>query len=98
MVVDSDWGTFVTVTDEPEIMRRVQEWQSVFVRAQSVLGRPYHIDSPAQRIGYLGAAALPLFVAMAATAWRHGYAPSPIALAVAGNDGGARAALALEKA
>lgn len=26
VVVDSDWGTFVTVTDEPEIMRRVQEW------------------------------------------------------------------------
>jgi 3-oxoacyl-[acyl-carrier-protein] synthase-1 len=86
------------LTDITSEVRRVQEWQSVFVRAQDVLGRPYHIDSPAQRIGYLGAAALPLFVAMAATAWRHGYAPSPIALAVAGNDGGARAALALGKA
>lgn len=86
------------LTDITSEMRRVQEWQSVFVRAHGVLGRPYHIDSPAQRIGYLGAAALPLFVAMAATAWRHGYAPSPIALAVAGNDGGERAALVLEKA
>jgi 3-oxoacyl-[acyl-carrier-protein] synthase-1 len=79
-------------------MRRLYEWQSVFVRTQNILGNPYHIDSPAQRIGYLGAAAMPLFVAMAATAWRHGYAPSPLALATAGNDGGDRAALVLGKA
>ncbi len=79
-------------------MRRLYEWQSVFVRTQNILGNPYHIDSPAQRIGYLGAAALPLFVSMAATAWRHGYAPSPLALATAGNDGGDRAALVLGKA
>ena len=79
-------------------MRRLYEWQSVFVRAQNILGNPYYIDSPAQRIGYLGAAAMPLFVVMAATAWRHGYAPSPLALATAGNDGGDRAALVLGKA
>jgi len=79
-------------------MRRLYEWQSVFVRAQNILGNPYYIDSPAQRIGYLGASAMPLFVAMAATAWRHGYAPSPLALATAGNDGGDRAALVLGKA
>jgi 3-oxoacyl-[acyl-carrier-protein] synthase-1 len=79
-------------------MRRQYEWQSVFVRSQRVLGRPYHLDSPAQRIGYLGAAALPLFVVMAATAWGHGYAPSDVALAAAGNDGGDRAALVLGKA
>lgn len=79
-------------------MRRLQEWQSVFIRTQSILGNPYYIDSPAQRIGYLGAAAIPLFVVMAATAWRHGYAPSPVALATAGNDGGDRAAMVLGKA
>jgi 3-oxoacyl-[acyl-carrier-protein] synthase-1 len=79
-------------------MRRLYEWQSVFVRAQNILGNPYYIDSPAQRIGYLGAAAMPLFVVMAATAWRHGYAPSPLALATAGNDGGERVALVLGKA
>ncbi|WP_438002323.1 hypothetical protein WMF26_24710 [Sorangium sp. So ce185] len=86
------------MTDLTGEMRRLYEWESVFVRAQKVLGRPYLIESPAQRIGYLGAAAIPLFVAMAATAWRHGYAPSPIALATAGNDGGDRAAVVLGKA
>ncbi len=86
------------LTDLTSEMRRLYEWQSVFVRAQKVLGRPYYIDSPAQRIGYLGAAAMPLFVAMAATAWRHGYAPSDVALAMAGTDGGDRAALLMGKA
>jgi 3-oxoacyl-[acyl-carrier-protein] synthase-1 len=85
------------LTDLTFEMWRQAEWQSMFARAQEVLGRPYYIDSPAQRIGYLGAAAMPLFVAMAATAWTHGYAPSPIALAVAGNDGGDRAAVVLER-
>lgn len=85
------------LTDLTSEMRRVQEWQSVFVRSQDVLGRPYWIDSPAARIGYLGAAAIPLFAAMAVTAWRYGYAPSSTVLAVAGNDGGDRAALVLEK-
>ncbi|WP_437663373.1 beta-ketoacyl synthase N-terminal-like domain-containing protein [Sorangium sp. So ce1182] len=85
------------LTDLTGEMRRQYEWQSVFVRAQKVLGKPYLIESPAQRIGYLGAAATPLFVAMAATAWKHGYAPSPIALAMAGNDGGDRVAVVLGK-
>lgn len=82
-------------TDLCHEARRLREWQSVFVRAQAVLGRPYRLDSPAQRMGHLGAAALPLFVATAVTAWRHGFAPSPIALATAGSDAGDRAALLL---
>ena len=86
------------MTDLTFEMRRQYEWQSAWVRSQKVLGNPYLIDSPAQRIGYLGAAAIPLFVAMGATAWTHGYAPSPLALAMAGNDGGDRAALVLGKA
>ncbi|MFT3772976.1 MAG: hypothetical protein QM820_46935 [Minicystis sp.] len=85
------------LTDLTFEMWRQAEWQSVFMRVQDVLGRPYYADSPAQRIGYLGAAAMPLFVAMGATAWIHGYAPSPLLLAFAGNDGGDRAALVLEK-
>lgn len=86
------------LTDLTSETRRLQEWQTVFTRSQKVLGRPYIIESPAQRIGYLGAAAMPLFVAMAAKAWLHGYAPAPIALATAGNDSGDRAALVLGKA
>lgn len=83
------------LTDLTGEMRRQYEWQAVWIRAQRVLGVPYIIESPAQRIGYLGAAALPLFVAIAATAWEHGYAPSATALAVAGADGGERAALVI---
>ena len=86
------------ITDLTSEMRRLYEWESVWVRAQKVLGNPYIIESPAQRIGYLGAAAMPLMVAMAATAWEHGYAPSPRALCTAGNDGGERAALCLAQA
>lgn len=86
------------LTDLTSEMRRMHEWESVWVRAQKVLGRPYIIESPAQRIGYLGAAALPLMVVITATAWKHGYAPSEAALATAGADGGERAALCLGKA
>ena len=86
------------LTDLTYEMRRQYEWQAVYVRTQRQLCDPYVIESPAQRIGYLGAAAMPLFTAIAATAWEHGYAPSPTALAVAGADGGERAALVLCKA
>jgi 3-oxoacyl-[acyl-carrier-protein] synthase-1 len=86
------------LTDLTGEMRRLYEWQAVFTRTQDLLEQPCHVDSPAQRIGYLGAAALPLSVAMAATAWEHGYAPAPVALATAGSDGGERAAIVLGRA
>ena len=78
-------------------MRRILEWQAVLVQSHKALGQPYLVDSPAQRIGYLGAAAIPLFVSMAVTGWKHGYAPSGVMLAMAGNDGGSRAAVCLQK-
>lgn len=86
------------LTDLTFEMRRLHEWESVWVRSQKVLGRPYIIESPAQRIGYLGAAALPLLGAVVTTAFRHRYAPSDLALATAGADGGGRAALVLGRA
>ena len=76
-------------------MWRQLEWQSVLMRVQEVLGNPYYADAPAQRIGYLGAAAVPLFVAVAATGWQYGYAPAPLMVAMAGSDLGARTALVL---
>jgi 3-oxoacyl-[acyl-carrier-protein] synthase-1 len=85
------------LTDMTGEVRRINEWQATFARVQEVLGRPYWIESPAHRIGYLGAAAMPLFAAIAATAWEHGYAPASVALSTAGTDGGDRAALVLEK-
>lgn len=87
--------TFVDLTSE---MWRLHEWEAVFVRSQQVLGKPYRVEAPAQRIGYLGAAAMPLFMAMAATAWRHGYAPSPTMLATAAADQGGRMALVMQRA
>ncbi len=85
------------LTDLTTEMRRLYEWESVFTRSQRALDAPYVIESPAQRIGYLGAAALPLLLTMAATAWEHGYGPSKTALAVAGADGGERAAVVVEE-
>jgi 3-oxoacyl-[acyl-carrier-protein] synthase-1 len=86
------------LTDLTPEMRRLREWEAVFVRTSHVLGMPYAVESPAQRIGYLGAATLPLFTSMVATAYRYGYAPSPLALLMTGNDRGDRAALTLGKA
>jgi len=86
------------LTDLTAEMWRVHEWEAVYIRSQKVLGRPYYVETPAQRIGYLGAAAMPLFMGMAATAWQHGYGPSPTALCTAASDGGERAAIVLGKA
>ena len=69
------------------------EWQSVLVRCADHLGPPYRIDFPAHRIGSLGAAALPLFLALAAEAFHRGYAPAPVALLSVGSDSGERGAL-----
>ena len=83
------------LTDLTFEMRRIQEWQAVMIRARRLLCEPFAVDSPAQRVGYLGAAALPLAVVLAAEAWAGGYAPAPVALAFAGSDSGARGALSL---
>ena len=87
-----------TLTDVTFEMRRQVEWQSICVRANHVLGPPYYMDSPALRMGTLGAAALPLHIAMAAEAWRGGYAPANIALAFAGSETGERGAVLLASA
>jgi 3-oxoacyl-[acyl-carrier-protein] synthase-1 len=75
----------------PEIHRQF-EWQSLFVRAQRFLGPPQWVDSHAHKVGRMGAAALPLQVAIASTAWRHGFGPHPIALCTVGSDSGERVA------
>jgi 3-oxoacyl-[acyl-carrier-protein] synthase-1 len=77
---------------------RMREWQSILVRANSILGPPYRIDTPAHRIGALGAAALPLCLTLAAEGFRADYAPSPIALIMAGSEAGERAAMVVTAA
>jgi 3-oxoacyl-[acyl-carrier-protein] synthase-1 len=74
---------------------RAREWQAVYVRAAHVLGPPHCIDNPAQRLGHLGVAALPLSLVLVAEANRHGHAPSPLALTMASSDDGARTAMLL---
>jgi 3-oxoacyl-[acyl-carrier-protein] synthase-1 len=67
------------------------ELQSAMTRAQRFFCEPQHVDSPAQRMGHLGAAAMPLHLALTAEAFPRGFAPSPRAISLAGSDGGERA-------
>lgn len=71
------------------------ELQAATLRVQRALCEPQQVESPAQRMGHLGAAAMPLHVTLAAEAFRRGFAPHPHALSIAGSDGGERAALLL---
>lgn len=72
---------------------RLYELQAVMARTQKLWCEPQLCDSPAQRIGYLGAAAMPLHLVLAAEGWRRGWAPHPIAISIAGSDSGERSAL-----
>ena len=76
---------------------RLREWQTVFLRARPVLGPPFLVDNVAHRLGALGAAAGPLFTALACQAWRSGHAASPHVLALMGSEGGERGALSLSR-
>ena len=80
------------LTDMTAEYHRVLEWQAVLVRTQNVFGDPQWIDAHAHRLGRLGAAALPVQVAIASTAWQHGFAPHGLALSMVGSDAGDRVA------
>ncbi|WP_437615244.1 beta-ketoacyl synthase N-terminal-like domain-containing protein [Sorangium sp. So ce834] len=67
------------------------ELQAASVRTQHLFCDPQQVESPAQRIGYLGAAAIPLHLAIASEAFARGFAPHPCAVSLAGSDGGERA-------
>jgi 3-oxoacyl-[acyl-carrier-protein] synthase I len=71
------------------------ELQAAMTRAQRHFCEPQRVECPAQRLGFMGAAAIPLALALAAEAFPRGFAPHPIAVALAGSDGGERAALLL---
>ena len=83
------------LTDHTFEMRRIQEWQAMITRTHKIWGAPHHVDSPAQRIGHLGAAAMPLQIALATEGWKRGWAPSAIALCFAASDSGERGAILL---
>ncbi len=81
------------LTDLAFEMRRVHEWQTMITRTHKLWGDPYHVDSPAQRLGHTGCASMPLALVLASEGWKRGFAPSAIAMAFAGSDGGERGAI-----
>lgn len=83
------------LTDLTFEMWRLNESMAVWARSSAFVGEPNLIDSPAQRMGYLGAAVMPLQLALAAEGWRRGFAPSNAAIAYAGSDPGERAGVLL---
>jgi len=72
---------------------RLYEFQAMTTRTQAIWCEPQYCDAPAQRLGYLGAAAMPLHLVLAAEAWRGGFAPHDVAMSIAGSDSGDRAAI-----
>ncbi len=74
---------------------RTREACTVYTRATPILGEPYRLDCPVQRVGSLGAAAIPLCIAIAAEGFERGYAPSSTALVLAGSETGERGAVLL---
>ena len=77
---------------------RNYEFQALLTRSQKYLCEPQVFDAPAQRLGHLGAAALPLHLTLGAEAWRRGYAPFPLLLSTTGSDSGARTAVVVQDA
>ncbi|AUX42162.1 hypothetical protein SOCE26_035890 [Sorangium cellulosum] len=71
------------------------ELQAAAARTQRFFCEPQQVESPAQRMGHLGAAAMPLHLAIASEAFLRGFAPHPVAVSLAGSDGGERAAVAV---
>jgi 3-oxoacyl-[acyl-carrier-protein] synthase I len=83
------------ICDHTFEVRRVLEWQSAVTRTHKMWCEPHRLDAPAQRMGYLGAAALPFAMIMAAEGFSRGHAPSGVAMAFGGSDMGERGAVLL---
>jgi 3-oxoacyl-[acyl-carrier-protein] synthase-1 len=83
------------VTDTGFEHARVRELYSAVTRAHARFGPPLVIDSPSQRLGHLGAAALGFELGFMALAMDRGFAPAPFGLALAASDGGERGAILL---
>ncbi len=96
-LLDSGMTAGWAITDLTFEQRRVFEWQSMLVRTRKVWSDPYVVDSPAQRIGQLGAAAVPLGMTLVAMGWQSGAGPAPIAVVYAGSEAGERGAVLLGK-
>jgi 3-oxoacyl-[acyl-carrier-protein] synthase I len=71
------------------------ELQAAMTRTAPHFCDPQQVESPAQRMGHLGAAVAPLHLAIAAEAHMRGFAPHRHAISIAGSDTGERAVILL---
>jgi len=71
------------------------ELQAAMTRTARRFCDPQQVESPAQRMGHLGAAAVPLHLTIAAEAYARGFAPHRHLVSIAGSDAGERAAVLL---
>lgn len=76
---------------------RVNEYQSILARCQDIMDLPQAHEFPAQRMGFAGAATIPLHVALAATAWAYGYAPAGFCASLSGHDDGTRCCVVMSQ-
>ena len=81
------------VTDTGFEHARIRELYAALTRTHKRFGPPLVIDSPAQRLGHLGAAAMGLELGFMSLALQRGFAPCPFGLALAASDGGERGAM-----
>ncbi len=88
-------GVGWVVSDANLEPHRLEEHTAAAIRLTRAFVPPSVVESPAQRLGRLGAAAIPFAIAMVAEAHRRGFAHHPNTLCLAGNDGGERAAILL---
>lgn len=72
---------------------RVREFYASLTRVAERFMEPVSVDAPAQRIGALGAASMPVGLAIASEMATRGYAPAPLGVIVGGSEQGARAAM-----
>ena len=70
-----------------------QALQNVIARFSDVLSLKSDLQTPLKELGDVGAAAMPLLVALGAEAWRLGYASDRTALITGCSDNGARGAM-----
>ncbi len=71
------------------------ELQAAMTRNARHFCEPQQVESPAQRMGHLGAAVAPLHLAIAAEAHTRSFAPHRHAVSIAGSDTGERAVILL---
>ncbi len=83
------------ITDLSAETFRHYELQAVSARTRKIWCEPEYLDAPAQRMGYLGAAAMPFALVLAAEAWRGEWAPHDVAIAIGGSDFGDRVAMVM---